>query len=397
MSLVQTLSQDLLWLCAGLVLYTYLGYPALIWLLSRLFGRRHADYVRADQDLPSISLLIVAYNEEAVIDGRIRNALAMDYPAGKLEIVVASDGSSDATTTLVGKYAEQGVRLLDFPQRRGKAAVINASLPELHGELVLMSDANTSIDPAAARRLAQRFGDPAVGVVCGQLVFNSPQGGSNVDNLYWSYETFLKKAEARLHALLGANGAIYAFRRQLFVPIPDDTIVDDLVVPLLAKQHSGCVLAFADEALAWEDPAASLGQEFRRRMRLGMGGFQSFGPLWRYLDPRSGWSALSFWSHKALRWLCPFFLLGMLVTSALLADRAFYRNLFLGQAAFYGFSLLVPLLVSRVRWLRFLLLTTMFTGMNAALLVGFWRWLSRKQRGIWEPTPRQAELTGTSR
>jgi cellulose synthase/poly-beta-1,6-N-acetylglucosamine synthase-like glycosyltransferase len=390
MSLLQMLCQDLFWLCAGLVLYAYLGYPALIWLLSRLFGRGHTDPGCADHDLPSMSLLIVAYNEEAVIEERVRNALAMEYPAGKLEIVVASDGSSDATTTLVGQYAEQDVRLLDFQERRGKAAVINASLPELHGELVLMSDANTSIDPAAARRLAQRFADPAVGVVCGQLVFKSPQEGSNVDNLYWRYETFLKKAEARLHALLGANGAIYALRRRLFVPIPDDTIVDDLVVPLLVKLQSGCVLGFAEEALAWEDPAGSLGQEFRRRVRLGMGGFQSFGLLWRYLDPRRGWCALAFWSHKVLRWLCPFLLLGMLVISALLAARALYRDLFLGQIAFCGLSLLVPVTVSRVRGLRFLLLTTMFTLMNAALLVGFWRWLSRKPRGMWEPTPRQA-------
>jgi len=143
MSLFQTPCQDLFWLCAGLVLYAYLGYPALIWLLSRLFGRGHTDPGRADHDLPSMSLLIVAYNEEAVIEERMRNALAMEYPAGKLEIVVASDGSSDATTTLVRRYAEQGVRLLEFQQRRGKAAVINASLPELHGEFVLMSDANT--------------------------------------------------------------------------------------------------------------------------------------------------------------------------------------------------------------------------------------------------------------
>ena len=389
MSLFQTPCQDLFWLCAGLVLYAYLGYPALIWLLSRLFGQGHTDPGCADHDLPSMSLLIVAYNEEAVIEERVRNALAMEYPAGKLEIVVASDGSSDATTTLVRRYAEQGVRLLEFQQRRGKAAVINASLPELHGELVLMSDANTSIDPAAARRLAQRFADPALGVVCGQLVFKSPHEGTNADNLYWHYETFLKKAEARLHALLGANGAIYAFRRRLFVPIPDDTIVDDLVVPLLAKLQSGCVLGFAEEALAWEDPAGSLGQEFRRRVRLGMGGFQSFGLLWRYLDPRRGWCALAFWSHKVLRWLCPFFLLGMLVISALLAARTLYRDLFLAQIGFCGLSLLAPVTVNRVRGLRFLLLTTMFTLMNAALLVGFWRWLARKPRGIWEPTPRQ--------
>jgi cellulose synthase/poly-beta-1,6-N-acetylglucosamine synthase-like glycosyltransferase len=204
MSLFQTLCQDLFWLCAGLVLYAYLGYPALIWLLSRLFGRGHTGPGCADHDLPSMSLLIVAYNEGAVIEERVRNALAMEYPAGKLEIVVASDGSSDATITLVGQYAEQGVRLLDFQQRRGKAAVINASLPELHGELVLMSDANTSIDPPAARRLAQRFADPALGVVCGQLVFKSPQEGSNVDNLYWRYE-FLEEGRSAAARLAGSQ------------------------------------------------------------------------------------------------------------------------------------------------------------------------------------------------
>src|SRR5262249_51845077 len=164
---VQVLLQDLLWICACLVIYAYLGYPVIIWCLSRLFGRPNSIHAAADHELPTVSMLIVAHNEEAVITERLENALAMGYPAGKLEIVVASDGSTDATPDIVRRYEARGVLFLDYAQRRGKAAVINAAVEELKGDIVLLSDANTSIDPSAGRNITRWFQDPAVGVVCG--------------------------------------------------------------------------------------------------------------------------------------------------------------------------------------------------------------------------------------
>ncbi len=385
------------WTCLGCVLYAYFGYPLLLWGLARLCGGRRPRPAEADPaDLPSVSLLIAAYNEEAEIDKRVQTALMTDYPPEKLEILIASDGSSDATPAIVRRYADRGVRLLDYRQRRGKATVLNDAFAEVKGDVVLLSDANTQIDPAALRKLVRWFHDPQVGVVCGRLILTDPETGRNVDGLYWRYETFLKKCEGRLGALLGANGAIYAIRRQLFAPIPNNTIVDDFVLPLQAKLRSGCAIVYETGAVAEEETPHGLGSEFHRRSRIGAGGFQSIALLWPLLHPRHGWTAFAFLSHKVLRWLGPFFLIGMLASNACLLGEPLYQAAVLAQAGFYALSLAAALVPPRVRVLKPLRLTTMFTGMNAALLLGFWRWLRGSQKAAWKRTARLAEAGGAA-
>ena len=170
--------------------------------------------------------------------------------------------------------------------------------------------------------------------MCGRLVLVDPETRQNVDGIYWQYETFLKNCEGRLGALLGANGAIYALRRSLYVPIANDTIVDDFVIPLLAKLSSGCKIIYDSEAEAREETPPNMSCEFRRRVRIGGGGFQSIGMLWRLLNPRFGWLSFSFLSHKILRWFCPFFLLGLLLTNLALCGSSFYRMALTAQATF---------------------------------------------------------------
>lgn len=194
-------------LCLAVVAFAYVGYPVLIWACSRLFGRTDHD-TNTPADLPTVSMLIVAHNEEADIEARILNALSQDYPPEKLEIVIASDGSTDGTNEIVGRYADRGVRLLAFPENRGKAAALDRAVPQLTGEVVVLSDANTRMDRLAVRRFAERLADPTVGAVCGRLVLVDRESVRNADGVYWRYETFLKRCEGRLGALLGANGAI---------------------------------------------------------------------------------------------------------------------------------------------------------------------------------------------
>ena len=340
MDSTQAILTAVFWLSAGLVFYAYAGYPVLIWLLSLRAGRPAGGPVVDDADLPSVSLLIAAYNEEEVIGGQVRSALALDYPREKFEVVVGSDGSTDGTAAAVRRHADPRVRLLDYTRRRGKASVLNSAVLELEGEIVVLSDANTRIDPGAVRRLVRWFRDPAVGAVCGRLVLTDPRTGRNVDGIYWRYETFLKRCESRLGALLGANGAIYAIRRSLFEPIPPGTIVDDFVIPLLARLRTGCAIVYDGEAVAREETPPDVGSEFHRRARIGAGGFQSIGLLWRLLDPRQGWVAFTFFSHKVLRWTCPFCLVGLAVSNVLLAGQPLYRALLLGQVAFYLTALL---------------------------------------------------------
>jgi cellulose synthase/poly-beta-1,6-N-acetylglucosamine synthase-like glycosyltransferase len=376
-------------ICAGLVAYCYLAYPILIHVLSRRFGRDSGP--PAAETLPAVTILIAAHDEEAVIGDRVRDALATDYPAGLLDVVVASDGSKDATAAIVRGFDTDRVRFLEFTERRGKAAVLNDAIPQALGEIVLLSDANTRIETTAARRLVRWFADPGVGVVCGRLVLTDPASGRNVDGLYWKYETFLKRCEGRLGALLGSNGAIYAIRKDRFVPIPRGTIVDDLVIPLLAKLETGCAIIYDGDAVAIEETPPGLDAEFRRRARIGAGGFQSLPLLWRLLDPRRGWIALAFLSHKLLRWTCPFFLIGLLGSSLALSNRPLFRACLAAQLAFYLLSSIVALAPSRVRFPKLLRVPAMFTGMNLALLVGFWRWTSGPQLGTWERTARTAE------
>jgi cellulose synthase/poly-beta-1,6-N-acetylglucosamine synthase-like glycosyltransferase len=385
------------WTSLALVVYAYAGYPILIWAFSRAFGRRPEPPSPSVEELPTVSLVLAAYNEEAVIEARLLNALALDYPPGKLEVVVGSDGSTDRTAEIVRRFDDRGVRLLDYPWNRGKASVLNSAVAEASGEILLMSDANTEIDRSAARRLARWFQDPGVDSVVGRLVLVDPATGRNADGLYWKYETFLKKCEGRLEALLGANGAIYALRRELYTPIPAATIVDDFVIPLLVKLRTGGRIVFDDEAFAVEETPPDVGSEFRRRSRIGAGGFQSVGMLWRLLDPRRGWIAFSFLSHKVLRWLGPFFLIAALASNILLCGLPFYRAALVLQAGFYGAALLVGFVPSRSRWLRPLRLMTMFIGMNAALLVGFWRWLCGSQKATWKRTVRVGETEEATR
>lgn len=383
------------WVCLAAVVYAYAGYPLVIWSLSRLFGRRADAPPLADDELPSLSLLVAAHNEETEIEGRLLNALAMDYPADKREIVVACDGCTDSTADVVRRFEGRGVRLLQFTRRRGKCAALNSAIPGLKGDVVMLSDANTHTDSDAARDLARWFRDPAVGVVCGRLVLTDPKTGRNADSLYWKYETFLKKCEGRLGALLGANGGIYAIRRELFAPIPDDTLIDDFVIPLDARLRTGCEIVYDPAAVAREETPAEVAAEFQRRSRIGAGGFQCLGRLWPLLSPGRGWVAFTFWSHKVARWLCPFALLGLLTTSFALSDTTFYGLALLAQTAFYLTAFAAARVPGQSRPVKLLRLTTLFTAMNTALLAGFFRWLQGSQKAAWVRTPRLAGAAGS--
>jgi cellulose synthase/poly-beta-1,6-N-acetylglucosamine synthase-like glycosyltransferase len=385
------------WTSGALVVYAYLGYPALIWWASRRLGRKSDASPGEPEAWPEVTLLIAAHNEQDVIEERVRNALAMDYPRDRLKIVIGLDGCSDGTAAIVRQFEEHGVRLLDFDERRGKASVLNAAIDNVECGIVMMSDANTGIDPQAARRLVRWFQDSRVGAVVGRLILTDPRSGSNADGLYWKYETFLKRCEGRLGALLGANGAIYAIRRELYVAIPPETIIDDFVIPLLAKLRSGCSIVYDCDAVAREETPSDISSEFHRRARIGAGGFQSIGLLWRLLDPRRGWVAFTFLSHKVLRWLCPFFLVGLLGTSAVLVHRPFFRWVFEAQVAGYSLSLLSAVAPSGLRMPRIIRLMGMFTSMNAALLVGFIRWISNRQSAAWRRTTRVGEPRGVLR
>lgn len=383
-------------LSVGLLVYSYIGYPILIWVLARLFGSKLMPPANP-AIWPKVSLLIAAYNEETEIARRIENALAIDYPREQLEIVIASDGSSDKTCEMVHSYADRGVVLFDYQERSGKPAVLNRSVPRLTGEFVAFSDANSFTEPDALKNLIRWFSDGQIGAVCGRLVLIDSSTGQNIDGMYWKYETFLKMCESRLGALLGSNGAIYALRREWYPAIPDNTIVDDFVIPLRAKSLQQCKIVYDKEAVAHEETPAAIGAEFKRRSRIGAGGFQAIGLLWKLLHPRFGWTAFTFLNHKILRWICPFLLIVTLLSNLALLHIPFFLWMLAAQMLFYLLAVAGAYVHSQSKMMRLLRLATMFTSMNAALLVGFFRWLLGTQRVTWHRTARLAESAEASR
>jgi cellulose synthase/poly-beta-1,6-N-acetylglucosamine synthase-like glycosyltransferase len=389
MSWPQTILAACFWCSAAGVAYAYFGYPALIHLCSRLFGEAPQPPTITEENLPRVSLLIAAYNEAEVIHERIENLLDLDYPPDRLQIIVASDGSADATVEIARRF-EPRVKVLAFADRRGKANTLNASFEHLDGDIVVLSDANTSMDDGALRALTRWFADPKVGAVCGRLILSDSSAGGNADGVYWRYETFLKRCEDRLGGPLGANGAIYAIRRPLLAPLPPGTIIDDFVIPLAAKIRSRCRIIYDADAIAHEETAPDLRAEFRRRSRIGIGGFQALGTLWPLLSPRHGWTAFAFWSHKVLRWICPFLMIAALLSALPLAAHPLYAAALLVQCAFYSLCLLIAILPPLGRAMRPLRIFPMFAGMNLALLMGFFGWLRGQHSGVWTRTPRAA-------
>ena len=385
------------WLSVVGILYAWVIYPVLVWVLARLASKRSGSSSIGDAefDWPMVSLVIAAYREESVILERLNNAIMLDYPLDRLQILIGCDGDEDLTGELVGNYADDRVRLLQYPERRGKASVLNDSVPQAMGDIIVFSDANTNMKPDALKKLVGHFADSDVGGVCGQLVLTDPLTGRNVDGIYWSFENFLKRSEAKLGALLGVNGAIYAIRRELFSPIPANTIVDDFLIGMRIHLQRR-KLVYEPNALANEETAPTISGEFNRRVRIGAGNFQSLGWLAPLLNPKRGAIAVTFFSHKVMRWLCPVFLLAALISNIFLIEDLFYSRTLALQIVFYVISMAGLKIGPGPGWTKLLRLPAMFVAMNVALLFGFFRLISTSQSGTWKRTERsEAERVRT--
>jgi len=365
-----------------LLAYTYGGYAALLWLLGKVTRARPGRSGEPDR-WPSVSVIVSAYNEEQVLGDRLRNLRELDYPPERLEVLVGSDGSTDRTTAIVEAWSDGTTRLVAFAERRGKARVLNDLVARARGDVVVLTDANTFFHPDAVRALATAlWRHPTACAVVGCLELRAPAATGNLDGAYWRYETWLKTLESHFGTVLGANGAIYAFHRARYRPLPAGAIVDDFLVPMLMRQHAGGEVFFVPAARAWETSPAHVRHELRRRARIGAGDFQALRWTWRLLLPWKGMVAFSYFSHKVLRWLGPWLMLTGFVANLFLLDRPFFRWLCLGQLAFYGLGALAPAVRIAASAARY------FIALNAGLWLGAVRLVLRLQRPFWSTTPR---------
>lgn len=357
------MAKVLFWISASFVVYVYLGYAIILWLLQGVL--RSAPTRRRVE--PSVSLLIAAYNEAPVIAEKIRNSLALDYPAEKLEVVIASDGSKDATAEIARSFAEgeaRGrMRLLNFEHNRGKMAVLNDALPQLRGEIVAFSDASSMLAVDSVRALVQSFSEPGVGAASGVyrvLKKDHARLGSQED-FYWKYETFLKVQEARLGAFTGAHGSLYAIRRALY-PFPSvDTINDDFTIPMRILGR-GYRVAYEPAAVAYEEAHEMEG--FSRRVRITAGNIEQLREIKNLLWPPRPFVLFCLLSHKTGRLLVPVFMFIALVANTALWGRAPYGWLLIGQALFYVLAALGACLNLKPSVLR---LPYYFCMINSAL------------------------------
>ena len=368
----------LFWCAAAALAYTYAGYPVLVWVLARLFGRPPS---RRDMT-PTVSLLVPAYNEERYLDAKLRNCLALEYPPDRLEIVVASDGSTDATTAIAARYQAQGVRLIALQDHLGKSGMLARTVPLLRGELVVFSDVSSALEPGALRALVRSFADPAVGCVSGlyRVTAGADLRGEG-EGLYWAYEIFIKRQESRLHSILGAHGAFYAIRRALFERLEATEINDDYLIPMRIVAQ-GFRAAYEPAAVAWELERASLRGEFARRRRIAAGNCQQILELRRLLHPARGWVALCFFSHKVLRTLAPLLLVALLVSSTWLPWP--WSAALLLQGLLYGSALAGYLCQRLDRNVRWLAPPLYFCLGNLAMLAGFLKFCFARRRLVWE-------------
>jgi cellulose synthase/poly-beta-1,6-N-acetylglucosamine synthase-like glycosyltransferase len=302
-----------------LFLLALFAYPFVLYLPVLTALARALPYGRSEQseEAESVALVICALNERNIIGQKIENSLALDYFPGQLEILVVSDGSTDGTAEAVQQYASAGVRLINQPHRRGKVKNLIEVIPTLHQDIVVLSDANVLYDSQAIKNLVRRFRDKSVGCVSGKVVLTDTAAPLNTGTGdYYSMEWRLQEAASRLHSMVGADGAMYAMRRELFTAPPADTVIEDFVIPM-AVIRSGRRVVFEPTAIGWEQGSASLKEEFRRKTRIGAGAMQSLlrGNGWPGRVSARVWFV--FLSHKLLRWISPLVGLAVLAMSLL--------------------------------------------------------------------------------
>ena len=372
-------------LAAAGIAYSYICYPVLLWLLSRL----RPPYESLASDEPSITIIIAAHNESAGIRQKLEDTMKLDYPREKVQILVASDGSTDGTDEMVKAFSEHGVELVVVASRLGKTNAQNIAVGYARNEVLVFSDATTLYDSQALRYLAGALRKPGVGAASGRYDYydptvESPTGSGST--AFWGLENRIKRMQCRAGTLSGCCGCIYAVRRELYTELAPE-IISDLVQPLHVLLR-GYRVVFEERAQAWEVTTSTARDEFRMRVRVATRGMKGLLSVPSLLMPwRHPWIAFQLWSHKILRWCFPLFLICLFAGSLLLASLPAFRFLLVVEIAFYGCAM-VSMLLPAMRRSRLLSLPLYFCTINTAFLVGMLHVVRRRQHTVWQPLRR---------
>jgi cellulose synthase/poly-beta-1,6-N-acetylglucosamine synthase-like glycosyltransferase len=381
------------WISIAVLIFTYVGYPPLIWLFGRLCNR---PFRRDPGHTPLATLIIAAHNEEAVIAEKIENALSQDYPADKLEIIIASDASSDQTVAIARRFASPRLRVLDLRERSGKLGAVVKAVRLARGQIIVLTDANAFYAPDTISQLAAPFADPAIGCVCGAKTILRDKANRLATDAeeghYWQFESFIKSAETLSGSCVGADGSVYAVRAGLFPAPPlDRLLMDDLIISLMINLQ-GYRSVFIPQARAFEYSSPNSGKEFKRKARIlagALGVMQTIPAILR--------SSLAFklFCHKILRWMTPVFMLTALFSSVTLAvgGGLLYQSMLGCQLLFYGCALTGLILEKLKRPLPLIKQCFYFTLTVTAQLYGVFIFLRDRKTAHWENLRAHAEKT----
>ena len=382
------------WVSLFLIFYTYLGYGIVLFFMikiKRIFKGK--PILPSYDNLPSLTIIVAAYNEQDFIEQKIKNTLSLEYPADKIEYIFVTDGSSDNTPEIVGKYPQ--IRLLHSPERRGKIAAMHRTMHEVTTEIVVFTDANTFLNNKALMNIARHYSDPRVGAVSGEkrVQIDETADATAGEGMYWKYESKLKTWDSEMYSVVGAAGELFSIKTNIYQAVPPNAIIDDFMISMLIAKK-GYRIIYEPEAYASENTSENVKEELKRKIRIAAGGLQSIIWLKDLLLPIE-YPLLSFQyvSHRVLRWtITPFLMIAAFVLNWILAfstPTLLYYFILFGQVSFYGMSLLGWYFESRQVKVKLLFIPFYFCMMNYAVIAGICRYLRGNQSVIWEKAGRK--------
>lgn len=383
----------LFWIGIGIVFYTYLGYGIVLYLMVKIKELLvKPRSLRLPEPLPEATLLIAAYNEEAIVKSKMANCRELDYPADKLRLAWITDGSDDRTNERLAEYP--GVTVLYQPKRQGKTAALNRAIQYIKTPYVIFTDANTMLNEGAIKEIIRLFSDPRIGCVAGEkrVEIQSGQGATAGEGIYWKYESALKRLDYRLYSAVGAAGELFAIRTSLFEQMPKDTLLDDFILSLRIAMK-GYKIAYSKEAYALESASLNMREEEKRKVRISAGGLQSVWRLRGLLNIfRYGILSFQYISHRVLRWtLTPIVLFALLPLNLFLActGNLFYMTILALQSAFYLMGYMGYKMERRNIRNKLLFVPYYFLFMNINVIRGYSYLSKHKGTGAWEKARRE--------
>lgn len=380
----------LFYVTAFMVTNSFFVYPLAVFLISK----KQTGRITIHGYEPTVSILIAAYNEEKVIEERIKNIAALNYDHEKIEVFIGSDASSDKTNEILleNQRKYQWLKLFLSDERKGKAGILNELIKQVNNEILVFTDANTEFQKDALKNLIEDFADDKIGGVCGRLVLIDDEQSRSEgveETEYWKYETFIKKSEGRCGILLAANGGIFAIRKNLYQTIPTENAVTDDLFVSLSVVSSGYKFTYRNDSVAYENTGKDLQAEYKRKVRFGATNFQTLLHFKNMLFGKNKFLSYAFWSHKVTRWILPGLLIILFVVSYFISDinllsqKVFYLQVIIYLMALCGY--LLSLIKTRILIFS---LPYFFIVSNVAIAEGFIKFIQKRHSVIWESTQR---------